>query len=181
MLIDSLVSFIPPGATLSAVAAAGVDIPSNIIDLLGLGVGVAPESIIGNRTTFGSDPGIGWPRAQAQVSVTTAFATANAATLNIAYQGAAEDAVTHLPVAWNTIIESGEIAVTDLDAIGDIAFQFDFEPTHPLNFMPRFLRVLLQIPAATNFTTGAVTIPVTTGLDQVKNLYTPRNFVVGAP
>ena len=65
MLIDSLVSFLTPGFPLSVVGAAGVAIPSNVIDLLGLGVGTTPPSIIGNRTLFGMDPGIGWPRGQA--------------------------------------------------------------------------------------------------------------------
>ena len=73
MLIDSLVSFVPPGSTLSMVGAAGVGLPSNVIDLLGVGQGVAPPNIIGNTSTFGSDPGIDWPRAQAQISVVTAL------------------------------------------------------------------------------------------------------------
>lgn len=180
MLIDSLVSF--QQAPLSVVAGAGVDIASGIIDLLGLGVGVEPENIIGNRTVFGTDPGIGWPRAQAQIMITTALVTANGATMNFAYQGAVDaGAPTYLPGTWQTIVESGEIAVTDMDAIGDIAWQFDFEPTHPLNFMPRFLRVLAQVPAGTTFSAGGIMIPVTTGLDQQKNRFTPKNFSVSIP
>lgn len=180
MLVDALVSF--QTSPLSLVAGAGVDVASGIIDLLGLGVGVAPDNYIGNRDVFGSDPGIGWPRAQAQVMITTALTTATAATVNFAYQGAADlGDPTYLPDTWHTIVESGEIAVTDMDTIGDIAWQFDFEPTHPLSFMPRFLRVLAQIPAGTSLTAGGIVIPVTTGLDQQKQRYTPSNYTVSVP
>lgn len=181
MLIDVLVSFIPPGSTLVVTGGSGAGFRSGIIDLLGLGVGVAPANIIGNATTFGSDPGIDWPRAQAQIGVKTALVTATGATMNFKYQGAAEDATTHLPVTWKTIVESGDIAVTDMDGIGDIVWQFDFEPVHPLSFRPRFLSVLAQVSAAASFTAGAVVIPVSLGLDQLKNFQTPNNYVVGGP
>ena len=68
-----------------------------------------------------------------------------------------------------------------MDAAGDIVWQFDFEPVHPLNFRPRFLRVLAQPAAGTFFTAGAIVIPVTTGLDQLRNFQTPNNYTVGNP
>jgi hypothetical protein len=181
MLIDALVSF--GNAPFSIVGGAGVGIPSSVIDLLGLGVNVPANSIIGSAV-FGSDPGIGWPRVQAEVLVTTAFTTGSAATMNFKYQGAI-DAGAGVPGTWTTIVESGEIAVTDLDStgaldpIGAIAWQFDFEPTHPINFKPRFLRVLAQPLAGTSFTAGAIRIPVTTGLDQNKARFQARNYTVG--
>lgn len=181
MLNDALVSF---GSGISVVGGSGAGFASSVIDLLGLGVGVAPVNIIGNRTKFGMDPGIGWPRAQAGIIATTALATASGATMNFKYQGSEDDATTHQPTLWRTIVESGELAVTDLDEIATLnafLWQFDFEPTHPLNFMPRYLRVLAQVSAAASFTTGIISIPVTLGLDQPKQLFTPRNYVVGAP
>jgi hypothetical protein len=184
MLIDVLPSFVPVGSTLAVSGGpAGSGFRSGILDLLGLGAGVDPATadFIGNRTAWGQDPGIGWPRAQAQVSVAVALATSSGATLNLMYQGAEEDTTTHLPSTWRTIVESGEIAVTDMDAIGDIVWQFDFEPTHPLNFMPRFLSVLAQVSAGDTFTAGALVIPVTTGLDQQKQRYVPNNFTVYVP
>jgi hypothetical protein len=43
MRSDALLAFVPIGGNLSLVAGAGVDIPSSqTIDLLGVGVGVAP-------------------------------------------------------------------------------------------------------------------------------------------
>ena len=60
MRLDSQLSFIPLGAPVSLVQGTGVSIPStNIIDLLGQGVGTAPQNIIGNATVFGADVGIG--------------------------------------------------------------------------------------------------------------------------
>lgn len=182
MLNDALVSF--GLAPFSIVGGAGVATASSVIDLLGLGVNVPNNTIIGNATVFGSDPGVDWPRAQGQVIVSTPFVTANAATMNFAYQGAV-DAGAGVPGTWQTIVESGYLAVTDLDSVaatdpdGAIAWQFDFEPTHPISFRPRFLRVLCQPLVATNFTAGAVRIPVTTGLDQYKQKFQARNYVMG--
>lgn len=186
MLIDALVSF--GNAPFSIVAGAGVATPSSVIDLLGLGVGQAPQNIIGvPGTVFGQDPGIGWPRGQAEVLVTTPFTTGTAATMNFIYQGAIDTGAGggYLPGTWQTIVESGYLPVTDLDSVaatdpdGAVAWQFDFEPTHPLNFKPRFLRVLAQPLAATFFTAGAIRIPVTTGLDQFKQKYAAKNYSLG--
>lgn len=181
MLIDALVSFVPPGGTLSLVGGAGALIPApNVIDLLGLGVGVAPTNIIGrpSTVTFGSDPGIGWPRAQCSIYMATALTTASAATVNVMYQGA-EDTGSgggYLPGPWQTIVESGYLAATRGDAIGELLWQFDFEPVVPLNFRPRFLRLAFQVLAATTFTAGSVQAPVSLGVDQPRQNQTPRNF-----
>lgn len=180
MFNDSLISFVPPGSTLSMVGAAGAGIASGIIDLTGAGVGVTPPNIIGDTTVFGGDPGIGWPRVQAQIMVSTALTTGSGATCNFKYQGAADDG-SNMPSTWQTIVESGDIDVTDMDAIGDIVWQFDFEPVHPLSFRPRFLRVLAQVSDGDTFTAGAIVIPVTTGLDQLRNFQTPKNYSVSVP
>lgn len=178
MLQDALVGFTTPGAALSVVAGAGVGIRSNIYDILGLGVGVAPSSAdwIGNRTAFGSDLGIGSPRLKTEVLVAVALATANAATMNIKFQASPEDATTHLPSGWVTLVETGEIAVTALDAIGDIAARFDFPPAFPANLNPRFLSILLQPAAGTNFSAGSVQIPVTETRDDNAVKFASRNF-----
>lgn len=177
MITDALVNFIPNGTPLSLVAGAGVDVRSDIIDLLGTGVGTAPQNIIGNRTKFGSDVGIGGIRAQLEVIVTTALVTASAATLNVAFQAAADDG-TYNPDTWKTLVETGEIAVTDVDAIGDICARFDFPPAFPVNFSPRFLSLLFQVPAGTTFTAGKVIAPVTMVRDDQANRFTPNNYVV---
>ena len=180
MLIDALVSFVPIGAPLSLIGGDGVGIPSQVIDLLGLGQGVAPSTadFIGDRTIWGEDAGVGKPSPQVEVLVTTALTTGNAATLNVAFQGALEDATTHLPGTWRTLVETGYMAVADL-GLGAVAARFDFPPSFPVNFMPRFLRLLFQPLAATHFTAGAVLAPVTMVRDDQANRYTPKNYKVG--
>lgn len=180
MLIDALVSFIPVGSPLSLVAGVGVSIPSNVIDLLGLGQGVNPLSadIIGNRSLWGTDIGIGDPRPQTEVLVTTAL-TANTGvpTLNVQFQAAPDTAVTFLPGAWTTLMETGPIALANL-GLGAIIGRFDFPPAIPVNFSPRFLRLLFSPAAGTNFAAGAVLAPVTTVRDDQANKFTPKNYAV---
>lgn len=185
MLLDALVSF--GAAPFSIVAGAGVATRSSIIDLLGLGSGQAPQNIIGNATVFGSDQGIDWPRIQGEILITTAFTTGTAATMNFKFQGAPDTGAGggYLPGTWVTLSESGDIPVADLDATGTtspidgIAWQFDFPPTRPINFMPRYLSILCQPAAETFFTAGAIRIPVTAGLDQNKSRFQARNYAVG--
>ena len=181
MLIDSLVSFVGPNTPLSLVGAAGVPIASNVIDLLGAGVGVAPPNIFGTSSVFGMDAGIGQPRMQSEVLVTTALVTANAATLNIQFQGAPDSGAGggYLPGAWTTLMETGYLAVTAL-GLGAIVGRFDWPPAVPPSFRPRFLRLLFQPLVATNFTAGAVLAPSTTGRDDIAMIYQPRNFTLGA-
>ena len=102
MILDALLNFVPIGGNLSMVGGAGVAIPSpGIIDLLGLGVGVAPtERIIGLPSSglFGEDSGLGAIKPQIEVNAgTVAWTTSNGATLNIAVQGAPDTAGTNLP------------------------------------------------------------------------------------
>lgn len=178
MLIDALLNFAM--TPLSLVGGAGVAIPSNVIDLLGAGVGVAPPNIFGNSTVFGMDAGIGNPREQSEVLVTTAFTTANAATLNIAFQGAADQGLAgnYQPSAWVTLMETGYLAVGSLTK-GAILGRFDWPPAVPPSFRPRFLRLLFQPLAATNFTAGAVLAINTQGRDDIAQIYQPANYVVG--
>lgn len=179
MLVDALVSFILPGSVLSLVGGAGVAIASpNIIDLIGGGPGTAPGNIIGNRAVFGSDVGIGDPRVQTEVAIQTALVTANGATLNIQFQAAPDTAVTHAVGAWTTLMETGPLPIADLNTIGAIVGRFDFPPAVPVNFSPRYLRLLFVVPGGTNFSAGAVAAPVTTVRDDTANLYTPRNYTV---
>lgn len=178
MLIDALLNFsLQP---LSLVGGAGVAIPSGIIDLMGAGVGVAPPNIFGNATVFGEDAGIGEPRMKSEVLVSTAFTTGNAATLNIAFQGAADTGLAggYLPSTWVTLEETGYQAVTAL-TLGAIIYRPDWPPAVPPSFKPRFLRLLFQPLAATSFTAGAVIAFNTMGRDDTANLFIPANYSVG--
>lgn len=181
MLLDALVNFVPIG---SALAVTNVAVPStNVYDLLGLGVGVAPdERIIGlpSSGVFGEDAGIGGIKPQVQVNVGTGFVTAAAATLNIAFQGAQDTGAAggYLPGTWQTFVETGALTAAQLAAQA-ILGRFDFPPAFPANFNPRFLRLLFTPSAA--FTAGTISSAIVTMVrDDWAAKYVPKNFAVGA-
>lgn len=178
MITDALVNFIPIGVPLSIVAGAGIAVPSAVIDLLGSGVGTAPQNIIGNRTVFGEDVGIGGLRPQMEVLIAQAFATANAATLNVQFQAAVDLGAGggYQPGTWVTLVETGPIAVALLVAQQKLA-RFDFPPAFPEGLNPRYLRLNFVVPAATNFTAGSVQAPVTMVRDDVANKFMANNYV----
>jgi len=186
LITDALVNFLPPG---SNVAITTVDVPSNVIDLLGLGVGVvAPaaasaatagltggNAIIGNRTVFGADMGIGGVKPLVECAVGTAFTTSAGATLNCKFQGAIDDG-TGNPGTWRTLIETGAMAVADLGA-NAVFGRFDFPPAFPVNFQPRFLRLLFS-PSATMTAGTVANAVVTMGRPDNANRYMPANYKV---
>ena len=140
MYLDSQLAFVPVGSPLSIVAGAGVSVPSGVIDVLGLGQGVNPASslIIGTQTLFGSDLGIGLRRVDLDCAIGAAFATATAATLNMALQVAPDTGVGggFLPGAWTTIVETGPMAVGILTA-GQVIGRFPMLPAIPASLRPR--------------------------------------------
>lgn len=184
MIIDSQTSFVLPGAPLSMVGAAGVSPRSRVLDLAGVGAGLPPPNIIGTKTVFGEDTGIGMPRAQvAMAAGAAAFVTANAATLNVAFQGAQDTGAGggYLPGAWQTFMETGPITAAQLVALA-VFGRFDWPAEFPLGFQPRFLSLLFQIPAGTNFTVGQVAYAVTVlGRPDNANRYAAKNFTVAGP
>lgn len=181
MITDALLAFVPIGGNLSVVAAAGVDTPSNVIDLLGLGVGVLPanDSIIGNPTTFGAPDamGVGGLRPELNVTIGTALATATSATLNAALQAAADDG-TGNPSTWQTLVETGELTAAQCAANTVIA-RFPWVPPFPANLRPRFLRLLFQVPAATLFTAGTIASALVVPCrDDQFNKFAAKNYTV---
>lgn len=183
MRSDALLAFVPLGSALSLVGGAGVAIPStNVIDLLGAGVGVAPSSssIIGNAALFGTDMGVGGMRPELMVSIGTALATSNSATLNVALQAAADQgaAGNYQPSTWNTIVETGPMAVANLTANAIIA-RFPWLPSFPANLRPRFLRLLFSPAAATNFTAGTIASALVVPCrDDQANRFAAKNYTV---
>lgn len=179
MMTDALAMFVPIGGNLSLVAGAGINVPSTLVyDILGLGVGVAPTNdIIGAVTVFGSDTGLGGMKAQVEAVIGTAPTTSNSATLNVAFQGAIDNGSAQ-PGTWNTFVETGPIAVANLTA-GTVIARFDWPPAFPANLQPRFLRLLFQVPAATNFTAGTISSAIVTLVrDDYGIKFQPKNYVV---
>lgn len=177
MLIDSLVSFVPIGAPLNL---SGGTQASNVVDLLGLGVGVPPtERIIGqNGGTyfFGEDSGIGGIKPQLQVNLGT-VAPAGGTSLNVQFQGA-PDTANSQPGTWTTYVETGVILLAALSA-NLILARFDFPPSFPANAHPRFLR--LNFVVAGTFTAGTISSAIVTmDRDDWASAYQAKNFIVGA-
>jgi hypothetical protein len=186
MITDALVSFIPIGTNLSMVAGAGIAIPSsNVVDLLGNGVGVAPSNIIGLATTFGTDEGVGGKRPELNIPVGTTFTGAAGTTLKVALQGAADQgtAGNYQPSTWTDIVSQDNIALANLVA-GAVIFRSPFLPTMPANLRPRFLRLLFTpflngAPAGASFTAGSISSAVVTMVrDDQANKFAAKNFSV---
>lgn len=179
MRTDALLSFVPYGAPLSIVGGSGELFTSNVVDLLGAGVGVAPPNIIGNTTVFGEDPGIGTLRPEIAAVVGTAFATSDSATLNTMLQYAPDQGAAggYQPGTWQTVAETGYLTAAQLTAQTYLA-RFPFLPAFPANANPRFLRLAFQVLASTAFTAGTIAYAlVTTGRDDQANKYLPNNYV----
>lgn len=186
MFTDALNSFQPLGSPLSLVGGVGVDFrATNIIDLLGLGVGVpAPQTnggpIIGNVATFGSPDGmgVGGTRPELYVTIGTALAAdTGAPTLTVQFQ-AAEDDGTGNPDTWQTIAQTGEISVAQGTAETVIA-RLPWLPPFPENLRPRFLSLNFAVPAGTNFSAGTIASAlVTITRDDPFNRQSAKNYTV---
>ena len=178
MRLDSQLFFIAPGAPLSIVAAAGVDTPSDVIDMFGLGVGVPiTTNIIGTPAIWGSDFGIGVRKVQIECVVGTTITTADSATLNAAMQ-LAEDDTTGNPGTWQTVVETGELTAAQLPT-GTVFARFDWPPVFPVTLRPRFARLLFQVPAGLVFTAGTIAYAIgVASRDDQSNRQAAKNFVV---
>ena len=182
MLLDAQLNFVAPGSPLSLVAGAGVAIPSpGIIDLLGLGVGVAPtERIIGlpQSGVFGADAGIGRPKPQVQVNIGTALVAVASSTMNVAFQGAPDTGVGggYQPGAWTSIVNQDGLTIAELAALS-VVFRMDWPAALPANLNARFFRLLFTPTAA--YTAGSIgSATVTMGRDDQANKYATKNFTV---
>jgi hypothetical protein len=183
MRTDLLASFVPFGAAQSMVGGDGVDVPfANVIDLMGSGVGTAPPNTIGNATLFGEDIGVGPGYGELLLNITigTAFTTSNSATANFKLQAAADQGVSgnYQPSTWNTIAETGAIAVGSLTA-GTVVGRFSWPPNFPANLNPRYIRIIMTPAAATHFTAGTILFAgLVPARDDQSNKYAASNFKV---
>lgn len=187
MITDGQLNFVPPGAPLSLVAGAGVTIPSGIIDLLGEGVGVAPQSIIGNVTTFGSPDGmgVGGLRPELFVAIGAALTGAGGTTLKVALQGAPDtgQAGSYQPGAWQDIVSQDNITLAQASA-GQVVFRCPWLPPFPPGERPRYLRLLFTPSAGGStpggdFTAGSIASALVTLVrDDQFNKYAAKNYTV---
>jgi hypothetical protein len=180
MRSDALLAFVPIGSPLSIVLNAGQNVASQIIDLLGEGAGLAPTNIIGDQNaTFGAPDamGVGGLRPELNVTIGTAGVGATS-TLNVALQAAADlGSPTYQPSTWNTLAETGAIAVANLTA-NTVVARFPWLPPFPANLRPRYLRLLFSVATA-NLTAGTIASAiVTTVRDDQFNKFAQKNFAV---
>lgn len=190
MIVDNLLSFVPIGGNLSLVGGAGVLIRSNVIDFLGLGVGVAPtERIIGNPAIFGQADamGVGNQRPELNISIGTGLVSAAGARLNVALQAAADQgaAGNYQPSTWNTLAESGPITVANAPA-NTVIFRIPWLPPFPANLRPRYLSLAFS-PVATDaapatplaFTAGTIASAlVVMSRDDYFEKFAAKNYTV---
>lgn len=181
MLLDSQLNFVPIGGNLSLVAGAGVAIPStNTIDLLGLGVGQAPNRIIGTAALFGEDSGLGAVKPQVECSIGTAVVAVAASTLNVAFQAAPDTGAAggYLPGTWQTLVETGPLTAAQLTANAIFA-RFDWPPVFPITLRPRFLRLLFSPSTGGSFSAGTVAFAIVTMVrDDFGAKQQPKNFTL---
>lgn len=181
MRLDSSLAFVPFGTPLSCVGATGASFQSQVIDLLGQGVGQAPANIIGNPAVFGEDIGVGGmgPQPTLLVTVGTAFVTGGSATLNVQLQGAVDSgSPNYTPGTWITLTETGTISAANLTA-GQVIARFDMPPAFPPGTLPRFLRINFVTPSGQSFSAGTIAFAYPTYVrDDQANKYAGSNYAV---
>lgn len=180
MFGDGQLTFVSQNAPLSLVLGAGLAARSNILDLLGLGVGVAPQSIIGARSLFGADMGVDMEKTQLAAAVGTAFATATSCTLNVQFQAAPDTGAAggYQPGAWTTLSETGYLPVANLTA-GAVLARLDYPLAQPVTFQPRFISINFQTLTGASFTSGTIAYAwLVNGRTDLPTLFAPKNFVV---
>ncbi len=121
--------------------------------------------------------GVGAIRPELNVTIGTAAVGATG-TLNVALQAAADlGTPTYQPDAWNTLAETGPIAVANLGANTVIA-RFPWLPPFPANLRPRYLSLLFSVATA-NITAGSISSAlVTTVRDDQFNKFAAKNYAV---
>lgn len=172
MITDAPVNFIPIGTNLPILGAA---VRSNVYDILGSGAGTAPANIIGTRTIFSSDLGIGGKRPQMEVLLGATFV--GGTSLNVAFQAAPDlGTPTYQPGAWTTLVETGAILTANL-TLGQVLARFDWPSAFPASLSARYLSLLFT-PVGV-FTAGNINgAPVTMVRDDQANKFAARNFNV---
>ena len=171
MRLDAQLAFIPIGGN---VPILGAPVASNIIDLLGQGVGQAPGNIIGNRTLFGEDAGIGAFRPEIAAALGAAFV--GGTSLNMALQAAPDTGIGggYQPGAWTTLGETGAVVTASLVAGAKLG-RLPFLPAVPENLNPRYLRLLFT-PIGT-FTAGTIAYAIPTFVrDDQANKFAAKNY-----
>ena len=178
MMLDSSLALVPFGSPLSLVGANAATFASNVIDLLGAGVGMVPPNIIGvNNALFGTDPGAGTAAPRVAAAIGTAVVSAGGGTITASLQYAVDTgaAGNYQPGAWITASETGQMTAAQL-AAGAVFARLDLPRIFPINQQPRFMRLLFTIGTAA-ITAGTVSFAyITFARDDINSLFIGSNY-----
>lgn len=162
----------------SAQAVTATAVSTGTYDTAGLGLGQPVTNRFGTATNFGEDLGGGGPLTsgpQLVVTIPTAFTAGGSATLRVQLQCAVDVNNTGLPVTWNTIMQTDDIAVALLVASSPQRplVSFTVPDRYAGQGFPRFYR-LNYVVATGPMTAGALNAALLTGIDDVP--FYPPNF-----
>lgn len=183
-MFDALTCFVQPGGAASLVGAASATVQIGaVLDLLGVGVGMAPPSIIGvNRlnSLYGVDPGSGKGKPEIEVTFSTAPAAASG-TFAYAVQYAPDTGAAggYQPGTWETAYQTAAAAVTEYTASN--AVRMDVPPSPPGTPQPRFVRMVMVPSSGALMTAGVVNfagIVMARGSDILSAQNMPSNYTV---
>lgn len=142
MYLDGQLNF----STAQAITATAAS--TNVIDLAGLGSGTALTNIIGNATaaTWGMDIGLGDTMGQPKILCTVVVGATGGTSLNVQFQGAADNGSGSPSATWTTYAESGVIVEASLTTPGAQIWKIDVPEVIPdipgvAMVLPRFLRL----------------------------------------
>lgn len=184
MQIDQQLTFVGIGAApVSLVGAAGALIQiGGTIDMLGQGVGVAPQGVIGNPFNgfYGVDPGPGMLKPTLAGRIGTALATGNAATVEFVLQVASDTGAAggFQPGTWEDWVTAGVQAVGAYPVNSKI--RMDFTPLPNSTPAARYMRFIMRPLTATNLSAGTCTFAgLVMADDDLQNVQNgPVNYVV---
>lgn len=168
MILDSQLIFSGSslGSTAAGQAITTTAASTNVIDLLGVGSGVASTNRIGNATVFGEDLGIGDGVNIPRVGVWITQTFSGGTSLNVQFQGAIDNG-SNAPGTWTTYDETGALLTAILTTSsstpesGVIRMSW---PHRALNAaMPRFIR--LNYVVVGTYSLGAVAAGIVLGRD----------------
>lgn len=180
-MYDARVCFVLPGGAQSLVGGAGAEVQIGVtLDLLGVGVGQAPPSIIGNAFGgfYGVDPGIGKAKTEIEITFSTAMATGNAATAEFVVQYAPDTGAAggYAAGTWEDAETTGAHTATEWGTAN--AVRMDVPPAPPSTPNPRYVRLILRVPAATNMNAGVVNFAgLVYARTDLVNRFAPNNYV----
>lgn len=178
-MFDAQTAFVLPNSAFSLVGGAGATVQiGQVVDLMGVGVGVAPPNIIGNRTYYGVDPGIGF-KPVVEIDILAGLTTGNAFAAEFAVQYAQDTGAAggYQPGTWESASTTGSKAVGVYPSGTQIRMDLPPAPPDMQDPPPRYIRVALLGVSGENLTAGTVSFAgITMSRTDLTNRNSPNNY-----